>query len=223
MINRALTLTVVAVQLAIAAPLASQSPRGSFTVVEASIDDMRKALEQRRTTSREIVQQYLTRIAIYEDQLNAIITVNGRALAIADSMDRERARGRIRGPLHGIPIALKDNIHTTTMRTTGGALAFADVVPPYEATLARNLEAAGGPGEPIRCHPDHGRSGHTRSDGTHGLRCRHHAWRDGGNEARSARLGDDEVPAPRWQRLHEVPRPEWSPGCADRRSARVLL
>ncbi|HMC56217.1 MAG: amidase [Gemmatimonadetes bacterium] len=143
MINRALTLTVVAVRLAIAAPLASQSPRGSFTVVEASIDDMRKALEQRRTTSREIVQQYLTRIAIYEDQLNAIITVNGRALAIADSMDRERARGRIRGPLHGIPIALKDNIHTTTMRTTGGALAFADVVPPYEATLARNLEAAG--------------------------------------------------------------------------------
>ena len=143
MINRALTLTVVAVQLAIASPLASQSPRGSFTVVEASIDDMRKALEQRRTTSREIVQQYLARIAMYEDQLNAIITVNGRALAIADSMDRERARGRIRGPLHGIPIALKDNIHTTTMRTTGGALAFADVVPPYEATLARNLEAAG--------------------------------------------------------------------------------
>jgi amidase len=122
----------------------SASPRaGAFTVVEASIDDMRKALEQRRTTSREIVQQYLTRIATYEDQLNAIITANPRALAIADSMDRERARGRIRGPLHGIPVALKDNIHTTTMRTTGGALAFADLVPPYEATLAKNLEDAG--------------------------------------------------------------------------------
>jgi amidase len=114
-----------------------------FTVVEASIDDMRKALEQKRTTSHEIVQQYLTRIATYEHQLNAIITVNPRALAIADSMDRERAAGRIRGPLHGIPVALKDNIHTTTMRTTGGALAFADLVPPYDATLTKNLQDAG--------------------------------------------------------------------------------
>ena len=114
-----------------------------FSVVEASIDDMRKALEQRRTTSHEIVQQYLTRIATYDHRINAIITVNSNALAIADSMDRERARGRIHGPLHGIPVALKDNIHTTSMPTTGGALAFADLVPPYEATLAKNLEDAG--------------------------------------------------------------------------------
>src|SRR6476661_1323399 len=103
-----------------------------FTVVEASIGDMRQALEQKRTTSHEIVQQYLTRIALYEDRINAIITVNPNALAIADSLDRERARGRIHGPLHGIPVALKDNIHTTSMPTTGGALAFADLVPPYE-------------------------------------------------------------------------------------------
>ena len=114
-----------------------------FTVVEASIDDMRKALEQKRTTSHEIVQQYLTRIAVYEHRINAIITVNPNALAIADSLDRERARGRLHGPLHGIPVALKDNIHTTTMPTTGGALAFAGLVPPYEATLAKNLEDAG--------------------------------------------------------------------------------
>ena len=72
-----------------------------------------------------------------------MITVNPRALAIADSLDRERAHGRIHGPLHGIPVALKDNIHTTDMPTTGGALAFADLVPPYEATLTKNLEAAG--------------------------------------------------------------------------------
>src|SRR5206468_7262748 len=83
------------------------------------------------------------RIALYEDQLHAVIRVNPRALSIADSLDRERAQGRIRGPLHGIPVALKDNIHTTDMPTTGGALAFADLVPPYEATLTRNLEAAG--------------------------------------------------------------------------------
>ncbi|HEY4130010.1 MAG TPA: amidase family protein, partial [Gemmatimonadaceae bacterium] len=76
-------------------------------------------------------------------QLHAAIRVNPRALAIADSLDRLRARGIILGPLHGIPVALKDNVHTTDMPTTGGALAFADLVPPYEATLTKNLEAAG--------------------------------------------------------------------------------
>jgi amidase len=114
-----------------------------FSVVEANIADMRTALEQKRTTSHELVMQYLSRIALYEDRLHAVITVNPRALAIADSLDRERARGKILGPLHGIPVALKDNIHTTDMPTTGGALAFADLVPPYEATLTKNLEAAG--------------------------------------------------------------------------------
>jgi amidase len=114
-----------------------------FTVVEASIGDMRRALEERRVTSRELVQQYLTRIALYEDVLNAIITVNPRALEVADERDRERAAGRVRGPLHGIPIALKDNIQTTDIRTTGGALAFADLVPPYDATVTRLLREAG--------------------------------------------------------------------------------
>jgi amidase len=130
------------------APLGAQRapatrPTAPFSVVEASVADLRTALEQKRITSRDIVLQYLTRIAKYEDRINAIITVNPRALEIADSLDRERAAGRIRGPLHGIPVALKDNIHTTDMPTTGGALAFADLVPPYEATLTKNLEDAG--------------------------------------------------------------------------------
>jgi amidase len=114
-----------------------------FTVVEASIADMRAAMEQHRATSRQIVQQYLTRIATYEDRLHAAITVNPKALETAEERDRERAQGRIRGPLHGIPIALKDNIHTTDLRTTGGALAFEFLVPPYEATLTKNLRDAG--------------------------------------------------------------------------------
>jgi len=118
-------------------------PRAPFSVVEASIDDMRLALEQGRTSSRDIVTQLLVRIATYEDRLNAAIAVNPRALAEADERDRERRAGRIRGPLHGIPVALKDNIHTTDMPTTGGALAFAGLVPPYEATLTRNLREAG--------------------------------------------------------------------------------
>jgi len=114
-----------------------------FTVVDASIADMRRALQQRRVTSRELVQQSLTRIAIYEDRLNAIIYVNPRALEEADQLDRERKAGRIRGPLHGIPIALKDNIQTRDMPTTGGALAFAGLMPPYDATVAKNLRDTG--------------------------------------------------------------------------------
>ena len=120
---------VLAVAVLMAAPLPAQTK--PFSVVETSITDMRTALQQKRTTSREIVTQYLNRIAMYEDKLHAVITVNPRALAIADSLDRLRAQGRILGPLHGIPVALKDNVHTTDMPTTGGALAFADLVPPY--------------------------------------------------------------------------------------------
>jgi len=114
-----------------------------FTVVEATIAEMRAAMEQGRVTSRELVQQYLVRIATYEDRLHAAITVNPRALEEAEARDRERAQGRVRGPLHGIPVALKDNVHTTDMRTTGGALAFESLVPPYEATLTKNLRDAG--------------------------------------------------------------------------------
>ncbi len=115
----------------------------AFSVVEASISEMQEAMRQGRITSRGIVQQYLDRIAKYEERLNAIITLNTRALDEADARDRERAQGKVRGPLHGIPIALKDNIHTTDMPTTGGALAFKGFVPPYEATLTKNLRDAG--------------------------------------------------------------------------------
>ena len=118
-------------------------PKPPFTVVEATIPEMRAAMEQGRISSRALVQQYLVRIATYEDRLHAALTVNPEALAIAAERDRDRAQGRIRGPLHGIPIALKDNIHTTDMRTTGGALAFEELVPPYESTLTKNLKDAG--------------------------------------------------------------------------------
>ena len=143
-VSRTLILSaLVATALPAQRTASSTRTAAPFTVVEATIADMRTALEQRRTTSREIVLQSLVRIATYEDRINAIITVNPNALAIADSLDRLRAAGRILGPLHGIPVALKDNIHTTDMPTTGGALAFAELVPPYEATLTKHLKDAG--------------------------------------------------------------------------------
>jgi amidase len=124
----------------LAGVLYAQKP---FTVVETTISDMRAAMEQKRVTSRELVNQYLIRIAIYDHTLHAAISINPNALKEAEQLDRERAQGKIRGPLHGIPIALKDNIQTTDMPTTGGALAFAGYTPPYEATLTKNLRAAG--------------------------------------------------------------------------------
>ncbi len=131
------------VSSSLAANKTSKPAPKAFSVVEASISDMQAALRDGRVTSHELVQQYLIRIATYEDKLHAAVTVNPNALKEADERDRERAAGKIRGPLHGIPIALKDNIQTTDLLTTGGALAFANLTPPYDATLTKNLRDAG--------------------------------------------------------------------------------
>ena len=122
---------------------APDTPPADFTVVESNILDLQAMMDAGDLTSRDLVTAYLTRLALYEDRLNAAIYVNPNALAEADALDAERAVGDVRGPLHGIPVALKDNIQTTHLPTTGGALAFADYVPPYEATLTRNLREAG--------------------------------------------------------------------------------
>src|SRR3989475_6328276 len=127
-----------------AGPMAGAGVAGKpFSVVETGIPELQKASADGRLTSRQLLILYLTRIALYEDQLKAIITVNPKVLEEADALDRERARGKIRGPLHGIPIALKDNIHTTDMPTTGGAVAFEGYRPPYQATVTKTLRAGG--------------------------------------------------------------------------------
>ncbi|HEY3823183.1 MAG TPA: amidase family protein [Bryobacteraceae bacterium] len=138
MTSRLILLWAAFAALALAAP-----PQPPFNVVESSIPQLMAALEQGRVTSHELVTQYLVRIALYEDKLHAAIVVNPKALDEADVLDRERAQHKLRGPLHGIPVAVKDNIQTTNMPTTGGALAFDGFVPPYEATLVKNLRDAG--------------------------------------------------------------------------------
>ena len=121
----------------------AKSSSGQFTVVETGIPEIQAAMKAGKLTSRELVIEYLARIATYENKLHATIAVNPNAIKEAEQLDRERAQGKIRGPLHGIPIALKDNIHTTEMPTTGGALAFRGYTPPYDATLTKNLQNAG--------------------------------------------------------------------------------
>jgi amidase len=125
------------------APSHGFDPPRRFELVEATIPELQAALEARQITSTQLVQLYLDRIKAYEGLLNAFIALNPDALRIANERDRERRRGDVRGPLHGIPIVLKDNVHTTDMRTTGGALAFRSLRVPYEATLSKKLRAAG--------------------------------------------------------------------------------
>src|SRR5207248_166615 len=88
---------------------------------------------------------YLTRIADIDKKLNSIIELNPDALAIADQMDRERKAGKVRGPLHGIPVLIKDNIDTADkMKTTAGSLALLDAPKPkQDAFIVKQLREAG--------------------------------------------------------------------------------
>lgn len=122
---------------------AAAPERAPFDVVEATIPELQAALAAGRLTSRELVRLYFERIAEHEPGVNAVMAVNPDAYRTAARLDAERSAGRVRGPLHGIPIALKDIIHTTDMPTTGGALAFEGFVPPYDATVTARLREAG--------------------------------------------------------------------------------
>jgi len=118
-------------------------PTPRFDVVEAGIPALQQAMADGRLSSRQLVLEYLARIALLQGRLQAAASVNPRALEQADQLDRERAQGRLRGPLHGIPIALKDNIQTLEMPTTAGTLAFEGLQTPDEAALARTLRERG--------------------------------------------------------------------------------
>jgi amidase len=114
-----------------------------FTLDEATIPELQQALATHRINSKQLVKLYLDRIDAYEPLLHAYITINPHAIDDAHERDVERAHGQVRGPLHGIPIALKDIILTTDIASSGGALAFKGYLPPYQATLVNKLLAAG--------------------------------------------------------------------------------
>ncbi len=119
----------------------------SFDVVETSIAAVHEAMREGRLTARQLVEIYLDQIERYDRSgptLNAITAVNPRALALADSLDREFARtGRFVGPLHGIPVIVKDNFDTYDLPTTAGSLSLAGSIPPDDAFTVRRLREAG--------------------------------------------------------------------------------
>jgi Asp-tRNA(Asn)/Glu-tRNA(Gln) amidotransferase A subunit family amidase len=121
-------------------------PPGQFNVYEASIETLGHALAGGWVTSRQLVAQYLARIEAYDQtgpSINAFISLNPNALDVAAALDRERAAGRVRGPLHGIPIVVKDNYDTSDMPTTGGSVALATMRPPFDAYQVARLRRAG--------------------------------------------------------------------------------
>ena len=138
-----------AIALALAAIVAAQQsppPRARYDVVERSISDLAGAIKAGTVTSRDLVQAYLERIDAYDHQgpaLNAMIVVNPNALADADALDRERAARGPRGPLHGVPIVIKDNYDTTDLPTTAGSIALKDARPGRDAFQVRKLRDAG--------------------------------------------------------------------------------
>ena len=129
-----------------ATPAAVPGP-GNFALSELTISDLQAQLASGKATSRGLCQQYLARIAAIDKAgpgLNAVLELNPEALRIADGLDKERKAGRLRGPLHGIPVLIKDNIDTgDQMQTTAGALAMQGHRAAQDAHVARQLRAAG--------------------------------------------------------------------------------
>ncbi|MEQ1856383.1 MAG: amidase family protein [Longimicrobiales bacterium] len=135
------TALVLALLIAAVGPAAAQ-----IEVTEATIEQLQQAMASGRATSVVITEAYLARIAAYDQdgpRLNALLRLNPNAIAEAEALDRERAAGRVRGPMHGIPIILKDNYDTFDMPTSGATLALATSVPADDAFQVRRLRAAG--------------------------------------------------------------------------------
>ena len=119
----------------------------SFPVEEASIATLHSALRDGRATCRGLVEAYMSRIAAYDKRgpaINAIVLTNPRALAIADSLDNIwRSTRQFVGSLHCVPMIVKDNFETAGLQTTAGSLAFQGWIPTRDATMVRQVKAAG--------------------------------------------------------------------------------
>jgi len=117
-----------------------------FDVMERTIPELQAAMAAGSLTSRQLVEAYLARIAAYDKSgpaLNAIVAINPEARTLADALDQERRAGSVRGPLHGIPVLVKDNYETLEMPTSAGSIALASFHPRADAFQVKKLREAG--------------------------------------------------------------------------------
>jgi amidase len=125
----------------------SRFAEDNFELNEVTIADLQKKMQDKQYTSRAITELYLKRIAAIDKdgpKLNSVIELNKDALKAADEMDKERAAGKVRGPMHGIPVLIKDNINTgDQMLTTAGSVALGDNQVKEDAFIIKQLRAAG--------------------------------------------------------------------------------
>src|SRR5829696_2173771 len=130
-----------------AQPGPSAVPSSTFDLEEATLADLQARMTAGKETARSLVEKYTARIAQLDRQgpaLRSVIELNPDAITIADQLDAERKQKGARGPLHGIPILIKDNIATNDrMMTTAGSLALEGVRPPRDAFIVSQLRAAG--------------------------------------------------------------------------------
>ncbi|HEY7699150.1 MAG TPA: amidase family protein, partial [Vicinamibacteria bacterium] len=132
------------------APPTPAEPVPGFELDELTVRELQAGMEEGRFTARGITELYLGRIEDIDKDgegrpgLHAIIEVNSEALDVAEALDKERKEGRTRGPLHGIPVLLKDNVGTSDrMTTTAGSLALEGSIPEKDSFVAERLRAAG--------------------------------------------------------------------------------
>ncbi len=132
--------------LVLLAPSAFAQSQAAFSIDEATIAQVHAAFKARTLTCRSLVERYLSRIDSVDKKgpaINAIILTNPRALEIADSLDRRFARAEGIGPLHCVPMIVKDNFETHDLQTTAGSLALRGWVPRRDATMVAKIRAAG--------------------------------------------------------------------------------
>jgi len=123
-----------------------EANRTALDITEISVSTLRDVIDGKQYKIVEIVQLYLDRIEAIDKSgpaINSIIHVNQNALSVAEKLDKELSEGRPRGPLHGIPVILKDNIDTEDMPTTAGSRALEGSYPPVDAEVTRLLREAG--------------------------------------------------------------------------------
>ncbi|CAN5586040.1 amidase [soil metagenome] len=114
-------------------------------LIEATIAELQAMMKSGKLTARRLAEMYLERIKQIDTKTHSVLELNPDALAIADGLDKERKKGKVRGPLHGIPVLIKDNIDTADkMHTTAGSLALVDApTPKHDAFVAEKLRKAG--------------------------------------------------------------------------------